>query len=69
MEITDLNIDQTNLSEIMQDKDRIFFVAVDGETRKVLSAVNFKKDYFINKRDDVIFKAAERLAQETMKDF
>jgi hypothetical protein len=43
---------------------KIMYFAFDGDTGELLSAVYFNKTYFLNGREDVAEKAAERLGSE-----
>lgn len=48
------------------DPERIYFIAVDGKTGKVLEEVSMTRRYACKKRLDVVSKAAEHLGKALM---
>ena len=54
-----------NLKEAVEsNKDRIYFVAIDGENGEIISNVCMVKKYYNEKGLHVVEKAAERLGDE-----
>ena len=52
------------IKDYAPNPERIEFLIVDGASGEVISHTSMKREYYDQKRADVIYKVAERAAQE-----